>query len=67
VLTNVPTQPISVPYVGRSEPEARLASIRREEILDMVQNGVESSKRDYVLVDSHLSDYEVTFTLVQSP
>jgi arsenical-resistance protein 2 len=42
-------------------PRSTPASIRREELLDMMERSAESSSRDYVLLDLRRNDYQVMF------
>jgi hypothetical protein len=41
-------------------PRSISATIRREDVLDMLKQGLETSSRDYVLIDLRRTDYEVS-------
>ena len=40
-------------------PRNPAATIHREDVLDMIRKGAETSKRDYVLIDLRRNDYDV--------
>ncbi len=62
------TSPPSPWHAAYPAPRNTPATIRREDVLDMIKQSAETSSRDYILVDLRRNDYEVTLiTTLQLP
>lgn len=53
------TGPPALWHAAYPAPRNTPATIRREDVLDMIKQGAETSSRDYVLVDLRRNDHEV--------